>query len=246
MLFVRTVAALAPDSSEVAPTKLTTQTPDGQTECHELMAGQRVDVLIPKGEVASFSELYVNTTTIVPPAVIDDSLLDPAASLQVNLNIEDDIDPERLERFVHAFLPPDTSIPPWPKGWLGRPLTALPTSLRDAHQNQGWLICTLKVAAASIHHRPGVAIDAQTLASLPGCWQAHCLRQLATGPLFVFSRRLGDLTTAPEHTVFAAENGVIAWSVRRSGAKPFVEALVARNLRPTKEPDLDEDISLMV
>lgn len=212
------------------------QDADNQPIVYSPVSGSRVGVLLPRLTLESFPELFVRTANVIPPPIIDDNLLEPSASLRLNLGFAEDAVEDDLEDRVQAMLPHGMSVD-WPSGWLDRPLSAFP-------EPPQWLICVLKIIAAVIQQRPGLALSRTVLESLPKGTRRRLGHLKEFGPTYVLATRLKDLPVDIEDEVLIASSEGLQWQVPRADAAEIAAASRHKTTAPTPDASLDDMASM--
>ena len=239
MRFIQATAGVTGNPQQPAKTgtSLALKDKSGRALTVPLEPDQTHYVLIPKAAGDDLSEIYALTTNTIPPALVDDSLLDPNASIRINLTLEASAGTARLEQFVQACAPSGMMIK-WPEGWLDQPLKALPA---DA----SWALPALKAAAADLHGRPGIIMDARYWQSLGEHWHNACREHLRCGPVFISAAQLRHLTKDREAKVIIAEDRLLTWYVPFTAVQGIVEH-IEDNAKASAQDGQDDEAAMMM
>jgi len=199
-------------------------------------SGNLVGVLLPRLTIDSFPELFVRTTGSIPPSLIDEDLLDGSMPLRLNIGLADDVRELELEDRVQQLMPHGMTVH-WPSGWLDRPLSAF--SDRPA-----WLVSLLKIVAADIHQRPGIALSRATLESLPKGTRRRLRFHTPVGPIYVLATRIKDLPAELEGEVVVADGDRLRWLVPQALAAKTAATSRQRPSTPAQDATLDDMASM--
>lgn len=240
MNFIRS-AASAPAKNHQEPVTLNLKDGAERSVPIKLEPHMHFLVLVPKTANGDFSEIYARTTGHIPPAIADDSLLDANAAMRINLALEDDIDPRRLERFVQTFLPQDRPLV-WRSEWLELPPSGLPD------QQSSWLIPALKAATADIHNRPGIAVQAlqlKTFMDEAKTWLEPCQNQLNGGPVMIIAAHPRHFPQELQGPVIIADGNHLSWYVEHDQVDDILNRIQQRS-KETEADDQTNDDALMM